>query len=572
MKVVIVGGVAGGATAAARLRRLDEQAEIIIIERSHYVSYANCGLPYFIGGTITDRKKLTLQTPESFRSRFNIDVRVCQEVTSIDRFNHLVEIRNLESDETYTESYDKLILSPGAHPVLSPVPGIDSHLVFTLRTVEDTFAIDSFIAENNAAHATIVGGGFIGLEMAENLIDRGLQVTVIQRPDHLMPTLDPDMAALLHNEFRAHGVTLKLSANVVGFEELTRSDGKASIVTHIQDDSFAPESDLIIVATGVAPESTLAKEAGLELGIKGSIKVDDHLLTTDKDIYAIGDAIETTQIVTDSPAHIALAGPANKQGRIVADNICGIDRTYDGALGSSVMKAFDLTVATTGLTSKAATTAGLDFDSVALSPASHATYYPGSHTMTMKVLFERPSGRIIGAQIIGGEGSDKRIDALAVAIKAGMTAYDLTELDLAYAPPYSSAKDPVNMAGYIMENVLEGTVKQAHWDEALQLADNSEQVIILDTRTRSEYEQSHIPNALHIPLDDLRTHLDELPREKRILVHCASGLRSYLACRTLMQNGFECANIAGGYNFYQAIHLDHNATSEDVGDCGIKVD
>lgn len=575
MKVVIVGGVAGGATAAARLRRLDEQAEIIVIERSHYVSYANCGLPYYLGGTITDRNKLTLQTPQSFKERFNIEVRVDQEVTHIHRDDKLVEIHNLATDETYTESYDKLILSPGAHPVIPDLPGITSSRIFTLRTVEDTFAIADFMDENHPTSATIVGGGFIGLEMAENLVEKGLSVTVIQRPNHLMPTLDPDIASLLHNTFREHGVTVKLSADVIGFEQDTNNKGQTAITTRIKDDTFAPTSDFVVLAIGVTPESALAKQAGLDLGIKGAIKVDEHLRTSDPDIYAIGDAIETTHIVTGKPAHIALAGPANKQGRIVADHICGIPRTFAGSLGSSVMKAFDLTVATTGLTSKAATAAGLNFDSIIITPASHATYYPGSHTMTIKVLFEQPSGRIIGAQIIGGEGVDKRIDVLAVAIKAGMSAYDLTELDLAYAPPYASAKDPVNMAGYVIENILEKTVDQIHWDEALAQASSDANTLILDTRTQAEYDNGHLEGminpVLHIPIDELRDRIDEVPRNKVLLIHCASGIRSYIACRILCQKGFTCKNIAGGYNFYQALKLDRNADAENVGDCGVKV-
>ena len=596
MKVVIVGGVAGGATAAARLRRLDENAEIIIIERTHYVSYANCGLPYYIGGTIKDRKKLTLQTPESFRARFEIDVRTSQEVTRIDRTNKQVEILDHATGDTYTETYDKLILSPGAHPVSPNLPGLNSSRIFTLRTVEDTFAIDEFIANNHAESATIVGGGFIGLEMAENLKDRGLAVNVIQRSNHLMPVLDPDMASLLHNGFRSHDVNLTLNANVVGFEEITDKSGRTTLVTRIENNSFAPTSDLVVLAIGVAPESTLAQEAGLELGMKASIKVDERLQTSDPDIYAIGDAIETTHVVTGEPAHIALAGPANKQGRIVADHICGINRGFAGSLGSSVMKAFDLTVATTGLTSKAAASAGLDFDAVVLSPASHATYYPGAQSMTMKVLFERPSGRILGAQIIGREGSDKRIDVLAVAIKAGMSAFDLTELDLAYAPPYSSAKDPVNMAGYMIENILEGKVEQVAWDETLVAAGvsteqdatpisansadpeaaessnkaGSANALIVDTRTTFEYQCSHIEDAINAPLDDLCASLDLLPKNKKLLVYCASGLRSYLACRILMQHGFDCANIAGGYQFYEALYKDRNADGEGAGDCGLK--
>ncbi len=594
MKVVIVGGVAGGATAAARLRRLDENAEIIIIERTHYVSYANCGLPYYIGGTITDRNKLTLQTPESFRSRFNIDVRVDQEVTRIDRKAQQVEIRNLVSGETYSETYDKLILSPGAHPVMPNLPGIHSSRIYTLHTVEDTFAIADYLEKLQAEQAnrplatpkplraTVVGGGFIGLEMAENLVDRGVDVAVLQRPNHLMHSLDPDIASLLHNRMREADIILKLGADVTSFSEtaneiITSFKNKGD-ETGISNQTIT--SDIVILAIGVAPESTLAKDAGLELGIKGAIKVNEHLLTSDPHIYAIGDAIETTQVASGQPAHIALAGPANKQGRIVADHICGIARTFAGSMGSSVMKAFDLTVATTGLSTKAAESAGIKFDSIIITPASHATYYPGAHTMTMKVLFEQPTGRILGAQIIGGEGVDKRIDVLAVAIKAGMTAFDLTEIDLAYAPPYASAKDPVNMAGYVIENILEGTVEQIHWDEALTRASSDDEVVILDTRTQAEFDRGHIGNnkscgedtihpVIHIPVDELRERLEELPHDKKLFVHCATGIRSYIACRILSQHGFTCANIAGGYNFYQALKLDHNAETKNVGDCGL---
>lgn len=582
MKVVIVGGVAGGATAAARLRRLDEHAEIIIIERTHFVSYANCGLPYYIGGTITDRSKLTLQTPESFHNRFNIEVRINQEVTKIDRAAKQVAIHNLATGETYTETYDKLILSPGAHPVIPDLPGIHSSRIHTLRTVENTFAIADFIEHEQTGHqdkpfrATIVGGGFIGLEMAENLVERGIEVTILQRPNHLMHSLDNDIASLLHNRMREAGIALKLNADVIGFSENNREiyttfkdkeDKTGASQQHIA-------SDMVVLAIGVAPENKLAVEAGLELGIKGALKVDEHLLTSNKDIYAIGDAIETTQIVSGKPAHIALAGPANKQGRIVADHICGIPRTFTGSMGSSVMKAFDLTVATTGLNTKSAEAAGYTFDSVIITPASHATYYPGARTMTMKVLFERPSGKILGAQIIGGEGVDKRIDVFAVAIKAGMTAFDLTEIDLAYAPPYASAKDPVNMAGYVIENILEGTVNQIHWDEALIQARKNPQTIILDTRTQTEYERGHLGGlnnpVLHVPVDELRSRLKELPRDKQLLVHCATGIRSYIACRILSQHGFDCTNISGGYNFYQALKLDQNADMENVGDCGLK--
>ena len=577
MKVLIVGGVAGGATTAARLRRLNENAEIIIIERSHYVSYANCGLPYYVGGVITDRNKLTLQTPESFKARFNIEVRVDQEVTAIDRKAKQVTVRNMLDNSTYIESYDTLVLSPGAHPVHPNLPGINSKRLFTLRTVEDTFAITNFIDQENPQSATIVGGGFIGLEMAENLVERGMNVTVLQRPSHLMPTLDEDMASILHNRFRDAGVAIRLNADVIGF-----SDQDTHIETTFKakgDETGQTKttisSDMVVFAIGVLPESSLAKQAGLELGIKGAIKVDDHLRTSDPNIYAIGDAVQTTQYVSKQPAHIALAGPANKQGRIVADNICGKERTFKGSQGSSIMKAFDLTVATTGLNEKTASASELDFDSVILTPASHATYYPGAHTMTMKVLFEKPSGKILGAQIIGHEGVDKRIDVLAVAINANMTAEDLTEIDLAYAPPYASAKDPVNMAGYVIENILESTVKQIHWNEALGIASTNTKAVILDTRTQAEFNRGHIEGTcnpiLHIPVDELRSRLSEIPSDKQLLVHCATGVRSYIACRILMQNGFNCTNIAGGYTFYAALYKDKNAETKDIGDCGLSI-
>lgn len=629
MKVVIVGGVAGGATTAARLRRLDESAEIIVIERTHYVSYANCGLPYYIGGTITDKNKLTLQTPQSFKSRFNIDVRVDEEVTSIDREHKCVHIRKLSSsdapEQCYTETYDKLVLSPGAHPIRPNLPGLDSKRLFTLRTVEDTFAIAEFIEREAPQSATVVGGGFIGLEMAENLVDRGIEVTVLQRPSHLMPTLDDDMASLLHNRMREGGIALDFNADVTGFMEDEHHITASFSYKYEADDAPSHEvvSDMAIMAIGVMPESALAKKAGLELGIKGAIKVDHRLRTSDPDIYAIGDAIETTQIVTGKPAHIALAGPANKQGRIVANDMVATvhpsadtqgnaatsaftttstdvfenaddttkdvstnaitlapsERHFAGSLGTSVMKAFDMTVATTGMNDHTATqaglTAGVDFDSVIISPASHATYYPDAETMTMKVLFNCKTGRILGAQIIGGEGVDKRIDVLALAITAKMTAYDLTEVDLAYAPPYASAKDPINMAGYAIANVLDGVVAQIHWEDALEEAANNPNTVILDVRTPGEFERGHLDNQanviIHIPVDDLRGRLDEIPHDKHLLVHCATGIRSYIACRILTQHGYHCTNIAGGYNFYQALYLDRNAAGKNVGGCGLPI-
>lgn len=584
MKVVIIGGVAGGATAAARLRRLDEQAEIIIIERTGYVSYANCGLPYYVGGTITDRRKLTLQTPESFRRRFHIDVRINQEVTEIDRGAKTVTVHRLDTDETYTESFDKLILSPGAHATIPSTPGIDGERVFTLRTVEDTFRIHDFVTREHPRSAIVIGAGFIGLEMAENLRDRGMDVTVVQRSGHVMPTLDEDMAAIAHNHLRSHGVSLLLNTQV----ECVEHENDSIRARLVSGGELA--ADMLVLSIGVTPESTLARNAGLELGIRGSIRVDEHMLTSDPDIYAVGDAVQVKHYVTGNDALIALAGPANKQGRIAADNICGIASTFTGSQGSSILKLFDLTIATTGLTRRAAKMAGIDAEHVILSPASHATYYPGFGSMTMKVVYEPATGRILGAQIIGTNGVDKRIDVLATAVHANMTAADLAELDLAYAPPYSSAKDPVNMAGFVIENIREGRVDQLTWEEALALhaagnendgpndggaeasanaAGTALPTAFLDTRTTREFDAGHIAHALHIPLDDLRDHLDELPRDTCLLTYCQSGLRSYVACRILMQHGFTCANIAGGYGFYQETLLDREIQRAEVTDCGI---
>ena len=561
MKVVIIGGVAGGASAAARLRRLDENAEIVILERSGYVSYANCGLPYYVGGVIADKGKLTLQTPESFRARFAIDVRVRHEAIAIDRAAQTVTVRALDDGRTYAEHYDRLVLSPGAHAIVPNLPGVDSSRLFTLRTVEDAFAVHDAVERIGTRRATVVGGGFIGLEMAENLAERGLDVVLIQRDSHVLPILDEDMAALAHNTLREHGIDLRLNTNVTGFEET-----ETGISTHLEGQPSI-ESELVVLSVGVAPDSSLARAAGLELGLRGSIRVDDHMRTNDPFIYAVGDAVESTHAVTGAPALIALAGPANKQGRIAADNICGIDRRFTGSQGSSVLKLFDRTIAATGLTAKAAATAGIDADSVVLSPANHATYYPGSESLVLKVLFERAGARIIGAQAIGGAGVDKRIDVLATAIRAGMDANDLAELDLAYAPPYSSAKDPVNMAGFVIQNILEGRVRHLDWERALADAES----LLLDTRTTGEYQRGTVQGSAHIPLDELRERLDEIPRDRRINVFCQSGLRSYIACRILAQHGFDVANVDGGYGFYEQTMLDRRVQAREVGDCGVPV-
>ena len=565
MKVVIVGGVAGGATAAARLRRLDEQAEIVVLERTGYVSYANCGLPYYIGGTIQDKDALTLQTPESFKARFNIDVRVHHEVLSIQPAEHTVTVRRLEDGGTYTERYDKLILSPGAKAIRPPLPGIDLEEIFTLRTVEDTFRIRAFLDERRPKSAVVVGGGFIGLEMAENLIHAGVHTTLIQLDDQVLLPLDRDMAGEVHSYLRGQGLDLRLSTAVTGFRR--QADGKVETLIGAQPPVSA---DLVILAIGVAPESDLARRAGLTLGQKGSIAVDAHMRTSQPDIYAVGDAVELTHIVTGQKALVALAGPANRQGRIAADHICGLEQSYAGAQGSSILKLFGMTAAATGLNEKAAKAAGLAYDKVVTYSASHATYYPGAANMTIKTLFDPATGRILGAQIVGLDGVDKRIDVMAAAVRSGLTARQLTELDLAYAPPYSSAKDPVNMAGYVIENVRGGLVEQYHWDEVKALpADGS--VILLDVRTPDEVAQQGLlrSDAVHIPLDSLRQRLGKLDPNKKIYVNCYSGLRSYLACRILSQKGFRCANLSGGWRFWSYAARDRVHDTVPTHPCGI---
>ena len=561
MKVLIVGGVAGGATAAARIRRLDENAEIIIYEKTGFVSYANCGLPYYIGDVITDKEELTLQTPASFWSRFRIKVRTRHEVTRIHTEEKTVSVKNLETGEEWQESYDKLILSPGAIPAKPNIPGVDSQKIFTLRTVEDTLRIHDYVTENNIKSAVLVGGGYIGIEAAENLRERGLDITIAQRPRQLMNTLDYDMATFVHSKLRQKGIRLKTGANVVGFQE--ENDQITTLIAGEQGIS----ADMVLLAIGVSPDSRLAKDAGLELGIKGSILVNDRMETSIPDIYAVGDAVQVKHFVSGQDALIALAGPANKQGRIAADNICGGDSHYPGSLGSSIIKIFDLTVASTGLTEKAAAAAGIDFDSVVLSPASHASYYPGAKVMTMKVVFEKGSLRLLGAQIAGSEGVDKRLDVLAASIYAGVRADKLKELDLAYAPPFSSAKDPVNMAGFMIENIAKGIVKQYHWEDVEKLPKDGS-VTLLDTRTPGEYRQGHIDGYCNIPVDDLRDRLAEIDPAKPVYIICQSGLRSYIACRILTQNGIDCYNFAGGYRFYSAVIQD-KLMSESTYPCGM---
>ena len=546
MKVVIVGGVAGGATAAARIRRLDEQAEIVVFERSGYISYANCGLPYYIGGVIEDAGELTLQTPESFFARFRVQMKVLHEVTAIHPDRKTVSVTNLQTGERFEESYDKLLLSPGAKPTQPRFPGADSDRLFTLRTVEDTLRIRAYIDEHHPRSAVLAGGGFIGLELAENLRELGMDVTIVQKPMHLMTPFDADMAALIHGEMRRHGVKLALGHTVEGFAQ---RDGGMDVLLQ---DAAPLHADMVILAIGVTPDTALAKEAGLELGVRGSIVVNDRMETSVPDIYAVGDAVQVRHFVTGQDALIALAGPANKQGRIAADNICGGDSRYTGSQGSSVLKVFDMTAALTGLNETQAAAAGLDADAVILSPMSHAGYYPGGRVMTMKVVFEKETYRLLGAQIVGFEGVDKRIDVLATAIRAGMKATELKDLELAYAPPYSSAKDPVNMAGFMVDNIARGLLRQWHLADADSLPRDGS-VTLLDTRTPGEYSAGHIEGFINIPVDDLRERLHELDRTKPVYVICQSGLRSYIACRILAGHGFDCYNFSGGYRFYATV-------------------
>lgn len=561
MKVVIVGGVAGGATAAARIRRLDEQAEIVVFERSGYISYANCGLPYYVGDVITEPEALTLQTPESFFSRFRVDMKIRHEVTAIHPDKKTVSVKNLETGEEFEEGYDKLILSPGAKPTQPKVPGVGLERVFTLRTVEDTFRIKEHINGHRPKSAVLAGGGFIGLELAENLRELGMDVTIVQRPKQLMNPFDPDMAAFIHSEMRKHGVKLVLGRTVEGFAE---NGGGVDVLLK---DGAALHADMVVLAIGITPDAALAKEAGLDLGVKGSILVNDRMETSAPDIYAVGDAVQVKHSVTGQDALISLAGPANRQGRIAADNICGGDSRYPGSQGSSVIKVFDMTAAVTGVNETNAKKAGLDVDKVILSPMSHAGYYPGGKLMTVKVVFERETYRLLGAQIVGYEGVDKRIDVLATAIHAGLKAPELKDLDLAYAPPYSSAKDPVNMAGFMTDNIQKGILRQWFLEDLNHLPRDGS-VTLLDVRTVGEYSGGHLDGFSNIPVDELRERLDEIGQGKPVYVICQSGLRSYIACRILAGYGYEAYNFAGGFRFYDAVTRDR-CLVESASACGM---
>ncbi|RYL97979.1 CoA-disulfide reductase [Sporolactobacillus sp. THM7-7] len=542
MKVVIVGGVAGGMSAATRLRRLNEDSEIIVFERGPYVSFANCGLPYFIGGVIQDRSKLLVQTAEKLFRRFRLDVRTDSEVSAIDRKNKKVAVNH--QGHRYEESYDRLILSTGAKPMRPPIDGIDqAKNLFTLRDVPDSERIVRFIEEHKVGQATVIGAGFIGLEMAENLSRRGIHVTVIERDEQVLPPLDKEMAATIEQALAAHGVELLKGKTVTAFE--------AAGHTIVMADGTRSPADLIVLSVGVEPESRLAERAGLELGVRRTIVVNDRLQTSDPDIFAVGDAIQVRQKVAGKQAMIPLASPANRQGRMAADIIGGIDRHYSGTLGTSIVRVFDQTAAITGLSEKMLQRFGIAHQAVHISPSDHASYYPGSTTMTLKLLFDPDDGRLLGAQATGAQGIDKTIDVLSTAIQARMTVDDLTELELAYAPPFNSAKSPINLLGYAAQNILERTVASVQWHEVDRLVSGGS--LLLDVRTEDEYRHGSIKGAINIPLDDLRERTDRLPGDREIIVTCQVGLRGYLATRVLTQKGYRAKNLDGGYKLYKTV-------------------
>lgn len=531
MKYIIIGGVAGGATAAARIRRIDEHAEIVLFEKGEHISYANCGLPYYIGGTISDRDKLFVQTPEAFGRRFNINVKTLSEVTKINPSTKSVTVKTVGGEE-YTESYDKLLLSPGASPVRPPLPGIDSEGIFTLRNVADTDAIKNYMQTHKPGTAVIIGAGFIGLEMAENLHDAGITVSVVEMADQVMAPIDYSMASFVHEHLAQKGVSLYLGKAVEAFEQ---TDGAINVKFKSGE---VLKTDLVILSIGVRPNTLLASDAGLELGDMKGIKVNDYLQTSDENIYAVGDAIEFRHPITGMPWLNYLAGPANRQARIVADNmVFGNSSTYEGAIGTSVAKIFDLTVAATGLPAKRLRQFGIDYLSATIHPNSHAGYYPGALPMTIKVTFSPADGKLLGAQIVGYDGVDKRIDEFALVIKRGGTVYDLQAIEQAYAPPYSSAKDPVAVAGYVAGNILNGKMKPLYWRE-LRDADLSK-VTLIDVRTPDEFSLGALKGAINIPLDDMRERINEIPADKPVFLYCGVGLRGYLASNILRQNGFE---------------------------------
>ncbi|MFX1337523.1 MAG: FAD-dependent oxidoreductase [Promethearchaeota archaeon] len=558
-KVVIVGGVAGGASAAARLRRLREDYEIIMLDKGPYVSFANCGLPYYVGNVIKDRESLELVTPERFLVRFNIDVRVNNEAISINKNNKKVKVRDLQKMQEYELDYDYLILATGSQPIVPSFKGLDSVPYFTIWTIPDAVKIRDFVEKNRINHAVIIGGGFIGLEMAENLVENGVKVKIVEMLDQVMPPIDKEIAQFIHQELILNGVCLVLEDPVESFGRT--NEDRPYVKTK---SGRTIETDLVILAIGIRPQSQLAKGAGLDLGQKGHIIVNDYMQSSDTNIYAVGDAVQVLHYQTKDPIAIALAGPANKQGRIAADNIAGRESKYKGILGASVAKVFDVSVANVGLTEKQLKNIEINYEKVYVHPNNHAGYYPGAVPMAFKLLFEVPTGKVLGAQIVGGQGTEKRIDVISTIIKMGGTVFDLEELELTYAPPYSSAKDPVNMAGFVAANFLKGDMPIWHWHDVDKLKNNG--VVLLDVRTIEEHEARAIEGSINIPIEDLRDRLGELPKNKPIYTYCEVGYRSYLATRLLLQQGFkEVYDLTGGYKLYEMA----SATCEEiVASCG----
>jgi NADPH-dependent 2,4-dienoyl-CoA reductase/sulfur reductase-like enzyme/rhodanese-related sulfurtransferase len=546
MKLLIVGGVAGGASAAARARRLSEDAEIILFERGPDVSFANCGLPYYVGGQITDRAKLLVTTPERLHTRFKLDVRTGSSVESIDRAAKSIQVRELATERIYSESYDKLILAPGAAPLKPPIPGIELPGIFTLRNLQDVDRIQSRI-QAGVKQAVVVGAGFIGLEMVENLVNRGITTTLVELQDQVLPPLDREMTSPLVRRLAERGVPVLLGEAAEGFESTT--DG---LMVRLKSGARLA-AQLVILGIGVRPENKLAVDAGLEVGPRGGIRVNAHLQTSDPDIYAVGDAIEVQDFISGDPTQVPLAGPANRQGRIAADNVFGGDSKYRGTQGTAIVGMFGITAAITGASEKASLRAKRPFQKIYIHPTHHASYYPGAEAMTLKLLFDPATGKVLGAQAVGGAGVDKRIDVLAVAIQAGLTVYDLEEMELAYAPQFGSAKDPINMAGFVAAGLLKGDHPQISIDSLLVLPER-DRPLLLDVRTAEEFATGSVPGAINIPVDELRAQLTEVPKERSIAAYCQVGQRGYLATRILLQAGFHAANVAGGYKTYRLFY------------------
>ena len=555
-RVIIVGGVAGGASAAARLRRMDEDAEILMFEKGAYISFANCGLPYYIGDVIRDKAQLQVLTPQEMARRFLLDVRINTLVTDLDVENKQVRVKDLASGREYAEPFDKLILSPGAEPMRPPILGADAEGVFTLRTIPDTYAIKEYVDRVQPVRAVIAGGGFIGLEMAENLSLKGIEVSLVEMSDQVLAPLDWDMAAHLHQHLRQKGIDLHLSDGI----QAIQPEGHALKVVLKSGETL--DAQLVVLSVGVKPDAALARAAGLKIGSTGGIWVNGHQQTSHPDVYAVGDAVEVPDYVSGAPSLIPLAGPANKQGRIAANHICGLMDQYTGTQGTAIVKVFDLAAASTGNSEKSLLKKGIPYVKSYTHGLSHAGYYPGAKSLSIKLLFSPDRGKLLGAQIVGQDGVDKRIDVLAAALRAGMTVHDLEQLELAYAPPFSSAKDPINMAGYTGANILKGHHPVIYWEELAALGKDS---LMVDVRTEGEHRRGAIPGSQLLPLDDLRERASELPRDKEIVLYCQIGVRGYLAARILEQMGFDrVRNLSGGYKTYRAVTEEHGVQEEPV--------